>query len=164
MQRYAGYFMLFYFHGIVPIISSEPMMDALSWDSWGFSVCPDIFTSLETCSDVIVADNLDLSASETVMRDEPYAYKKRDDVMDTHRTHPSLTAGHELMQAGRHTQRGLARQRRRQQGAEEPRHTRALRRGLDNNDEGLNPSQAQTLERHSVRIFLLSLFDVTKKR
>lgn len=40
------------------------MMAALLYDNWGVCIRPDNFTSLETCSDVIVTDNSDLSWSE----------------------------------------------------------------------------------------------------
>ena len=45
----------------LPFISSLLMMAALLYDNWGVCILPDNFTSLETCSDVIVTDNLDLS-------------------------------------------------------------------------------------------------------
>lgn len=46
------------------------MMAALLYDNRGFCICPDNFTSLETCSDVMVSDMLDLGGSEIVTNGE----------------------------------------------------------------------------------------------
>lgn len=45
-------------------------MAAQLYDNGELLVCPDSFTSLATCSDVTVGNNLDLSGSETVRGSE----------------------------------------------------------------------------------------------
>lgn len=126
------------------------MIATLMHDNWGFCICPDKPTSLIICSDVIVANKLDLSKSEMVKNsgglwrscnnsykgigravDIPQQYSKQNRQI---KMSTSPIPGHQVMQVWHHMQQGLIWQGGRQKGLEGFWWTQTLRHSLDNND------------------------------